>query len=128
MNHLLLTDVLFAETTDENGFLFKVLIILLSVFAAEKVMGKDVQTGGLLNTFLLAIVIVILNQTLGAVLNFVTAPFNWITLGLVSLLVNALIIRIADSLFSKFKLKSFWTAFWMAVIISIVTMIVNKIW
>lgn len=128
MNHLLLTDVLFAESPAENGFLFKVLIILLSVFAAEKVMGKDVQTGGLLNTFLLAIVIVILNQTLGAVLNFVTAPFNWITLGFVSLLVNALIIRIADSLFSKFKLKSFWTAFWMAVIISIVTMIVNKIW
>jgi len=128
MNHLLLTDVLLAESTDQNGFIFKVVIILLSVFAAEKVLGSDVQTGSLLNTLLLAVVLVILNETIGNILNFITAPFNWITFGLVSLFVNALIIRIADSLFSKFKLKSFWTAFWMAIIISVVTMIVNKIW
>lgn len=128
MNNLLLTDVLLAEGSDTNSFFFKVFIIILSVFAAEKIMGSSVRTGGLFNTLILAIVIVILNQTLGYLLHFITAPFNWITLGFVSLLVNAFIIRIADSLFSKFKLKSFWTAFWMAVIISIVTMIVNKIW
>ena len=128
MNPLLLTDVLLAQSTDQNGFIFKVLIILLSVFAAEKVLGSDVQTGGLLNTLLLAVILVVLNETIGRLLNFITAPFNWITFGLVSLFVNAFVIRIADGLFSKFKLKSFWTAFWMAVIISIVTVIVNKIW
>lgn len=128
MNNLLLTDVLLAESPEGSGFLFQVFIILLSVFAAEKVMGRDIQTGGLVNTLLLAVVIVILNQTLGSVLHFVTTPFNFITLGFVSLLVNAFIIKIADGLFAKFKLKSFWTAFWMAVIISIVTTIVNWIW
>ncbi len=128
MNYLLLTDVLFAEGSDTNTFFFKVFIIILSVFAAEKIMGNDVQSGGLLNTLILAVVIVILNETLGYFLHFITAPFNWISFGLVSLLVNALILKIADGLFSKFKLKSFWTAFWMAVIISVVTMVVNKIW
>lgn len=123
MESLFLNEVAFAA--GNGGFLSQVFVMMLGVFAAAYLLKGDVKTGGILNVFILAIVIVILNKTIGAILDFLTLPFNIITLGVVSFLVDAFIIRLAEQFLSKFKLKSFWTAVGMAVIIALVTVLVE---
>jgi putative membrane protein len=69
---------------------------------------------------LVALVIGILNATIGWLLRF---PLNIVTLGLLSflvhLIVTALMIKIADKLFSDFYIKGFTPALIIAVVMAI---------
>lgn len=123
METFLLTDV--ALAAGNGGFFSQVFVIMLGVFAAAYILKSDVQTGSIWNVFILAIVIMILNKTIGALLHFFAYPFEVVSLGVVSFLVDALVIRLAELFLSKFRLKSFWTAVMMAVIIALVTVVVE---
>jgi putative membrane protein len=114
-----------ALAAGNGGFFTQVFVMMLGVFAAAYILKSDVKTGSIWNIFLVAIVIIILNKTIGAILHFFAYPFEVISLGVVSFLVDALIIQLASTFLSKFRVKSFWTAVWMAVIISLVTVVVE---
>jgi len=75
---------------------------------------------------LVALVIGILNATLGWFLRF---PLNIVTFGLLSfvihLVVTAVMIKIADILFSDFQIKGFIPAIVIAVVMSIAGSVLN---
>lgn len=75
---------------------------------------------------LVALVIGILNATLGWFLRF---PLNIVTFGLLSfvihLVVTAVMIKIADILFSDFQIKGFTPAIIIAVVMSIAGSVLN---
>jgi len=50
-----------------------------------------------------AVVIVLLNLTLGSILKLLTLPLNFLTLGLISLIINVLMILLADRLIDGFS-------------------------
>lgn len=114
-----------ALASGNGGFLSQVIVIMLGVFAAAYFLKGDVQTGSILNTFILSVVIVILNKTLGVILNFFATPINFISLGFFSFIIDAFIIQLASRFLSKFSIKSFGTAVLMAIIIAVVTVVVE---
>ena len=67
-----------------------------------------------------ALVVAILNATVGALIRF---PLNLVTLFLLSflvrLLVTAIMIKLADSFFSGFRVDSFRSALIMAVVLAV---------
>ena len=67
-----------------------------------------------------AVVIALLNATIGAIIRF---PLNLVTLFLLSflvrLLVTAIMIKIADAFFSGFRVDSFRSALLMAVVLAL---------
>jgi len=75
---------------------------------------------------LLALVIGFLNATIGIFIRF---PLNVVTLGLLSFLVHlfvsAIMIKIADVLFSGFKVKGFTPALIIALVMAIVGGIIS---
>ncbi len=70
---------------------------------------------GLLVGFILAL----LNVTLGAILDFITTPLRWLTLGLFSFVVDALVILLASKLVAGFTVKGFWAALGLAIVIAV---------
>lgn len=112
-----------ALASSNGSLLSQVFVMMLGVFAAAYLLKNDVQTGSVWNVFILAVIIIILNKTIGAIIDWLATPITFLTLGLFSFVVDALVIKIADSFLSKFKVKSFGTAVFMAVIISIVTVV-----
>jgi len=114
-----------ASASGNGGFLSQVLVIMLGVFAAAYFLKEDVKTGSIGNTFILSVVIVILNKTLGAILDWFATPINFLSLGFFSFIIDAFIIQLASRFLSKFSIKSFWTAVLMAIIIAIVTVVVE---
>ncbi len=114
-----------ALASGNGGFLSQVLVIMLGVFAAAYFLKEDVKTGSIGNTFILSVVIVILNKTLGAILDWFATPINFLSLGFFSFIIDAFIIQLAGRFLSKFSIKSFWTAVLMAIIIAIVTVVVE---
>lgn len=76
-------------------------------------------------TIALAGVLAILNTFLKPILIILTLPFTLITLGLFLLVINAIIVLIADYLMDGFTVVSFFDAVLFSICLSVITSIFN---
>lgn len=106
-------------------FLLRWLITTVAVLVAAKlVSGIHYKT--LTDLFVASLVIGILNAFLRPVLMLFSRPFLIFTFGLFTFVVNGIVLYIAGKLLAPhFVLDGFGPAFWAAIVISIVTMILN---
>ncbi|WP_218079855.1 phage holin family protein [Anthocerotibacter panamensis] len=74
-----------------------------------------------------AVVIGLVNATLGSVLKLITFPFALLTLGIASLFVNAFLVWFAALLVPGFTIVGFWAAFWGAVVLSLLNMLLSPL-
>lgn len=68
-----------------------------------------------------------LNATLGTVLKLLTLPLQCLTLGLFSLVVNAVVLLIASQANLGFKATNFWAALFASIMIAIVSGLLNSV-
>ena len=71
------------------------------------------------------ILLAFLNTFLKPILLFLTLPFNILTLGLFTLIVNGIIFFLVSKLVSGFTLASFWNAVLGSIFFSIVSFFLN---
>jgi putative membrane protein len=69
-----------------------------------------------------AVVIGLVNATLGLFLKVITFPITILTLGIFWLIVNALMLELAAAFVPGFHIRSFVAAFWGGIVLSIVNM------
>jgi putative membrane protein len=68
----------------------------------------------------------IVNAFIGTILRILTFPLILLTLGLFSVIVNALLLELTDLLTDNLTIDSFfWSAIWAAIVLSIVSMILD---
>jgi putative membrane protein len=68
----------------------------------------------------------IVNAIIGTILRIVTLPLTVLTLGLFSVIVNAILLNITDGLTSHLTIDEFWwTAIWAAIIMAIVSVVLD---
>ena len=98
-----------------------IIIILFNALAiwlgARLLKGVEVQD--FTRAIIVAIVVAVLNATIGKFLHWVTYPLRFFTLGLIILVVNALVLMIADYFLKGLKIKNFWYAAALALIVSV---------
>jgi putative membrane protein len=69
----------------------------------------------------------IINIFIKPVIFVLTLPINIITLGLFSLIINALLILLAETIVPGFSVSGFWTAFLFSIVISLInTVFISK--
>ena len=73
------------------------------------------QVAGLVPALIAALVIGLLNATLGFVLKIITFPLSILTLGIFLLVINGIMIMLASALVPGFFVRGFTPAFWGAV-------------
>ncbi len=98
---------------------------LAVMFVAWIIPGISVS--GFLGALLVAIVLGLINTFVKPVLMFISLPINVFTLGLFTLVINALLMMLAGKITPGFSVDGFWSALLGAIILSIVTTIVNSI-
>jgi putative membrane protein len=123
---LLFSDTVIASA-EGGGFLIKTLLNALALFAAAYLM-RGVEIKDFWQAILVAVVLALLNATIGQILDFITMPLRLLTLGLFSFVVDALIIWIASGFFKGFKVRSFWTAIVLAVVLAIFNSILYQLY
>jgi putative membrane protein len=102
----------------------KLLINALALLVADALLEKfHFQTAGA--AFWAAIVLAFVNTYLRPLVLLLTLPLNIVTLGLFTLIVNALMLFLVSWLVPGFVLEGFWTAVLSALIISIVSVTLN---
>lgn len=107
--------------------LIKVLLNAVALFAAAYLLRPNVQIKEFGRAILLAIVLALLNGTLGSILNFLALPLNFLTLGLFSFVITALMIMIADYFMKGFQVRGFWWAFILAILMGVFNSILYKV-
>lgn len=74
-----------------------------------------------------SLVLGILNAFLKPILMLIALPLLVFTLGLFMFVINALLLFLVGSILKGFHVDTFWAAFWGALIISIVSVILNSL-
>ena len=82
---------------------------------------------GFLPALLAAVVIGLINGTLGTILKILTFPLSIVTLGLFLLVINALMLWLSAALVPGFEVRGFWPAFWAALLLAILGMIIHAV-
>ncbi|MBU6323074.1 MAG: phage holin family protein [Patescibacteria group bacterium] len=101
-------------------FLQWIVAALAIAVAAAVVPGTHVT---LIGAFLAAAVLGVLNLFVKPVLLILTLPVTVATLGLFSLVINALLVMLASALVPGFFVAGFWTALLFSVVLSLVNLL-----
>jgi putative membrane protein len=82
---------------------------------------------GLLPALMAALVIGFLNATLGFLLKLITFPLAILTFGIFLLVINAAMIMMASRLVGGFYVYGWTPAFWGAVVLAVLSMIIRMV-
>ena len=104
-----------------NWFLSALSLIIV----AHVVPGFQVRSFG--TALVAALVIGLINSTLGVMLKILTLPLTIVTFGLFLFVINALILRMTSGLISGFYVESFGPAFVGAIVLAIVTTVLRHL-
>jgi len=101
-----------------KNIILKVLLTAFAVLVLAYIL-PGVAVTGYLAAIIVAIVIAFLNMFVRPLLIFLTLPATIVTLGLFLLVINAIIILLADKLVDNFAVSGFWAALFFSVLLSI---------
>src|SRR5436853_2259106 len=88
------------------------------MIVAHVVRGFEVTSFG--TALIAALVIGLVNATVGLFLKIVTFPLTLVTLGIFWFVINALMLKLAAALVSGFTIQGFLPAFFGAIVLSLV--------
>ncbi len=99
-------------------FIFHWILAALAIgISAYLIPGVTVT---LVGAFVLAVVLGVINAFIKPVITLLTLPITIITLGLFSLVINALFILLAALIVPGFVVTSFWSAIIFAIVLALV--------
>jgi putative membrane protein len=98
--------------------LFHWLIATLAILIAAYIVPGVTVT--LLGAVIAAVVLGALNLFIRPILLILTLPINILTLGLFSLVIDALLVMLASMLVPGFLVVGFWTAFLFAIVLMVI--------
>ncbi len=97
-----------------------ILSALSLMIVAHVVPGFEVRSFGA--ALIAALVVGLVNATLGLILKILTFPLTIVTFGVFWFVINALMLRIASIVVTGFEVRGFLPAFWGAIVLSIVNL------
>jgi putative membrane protein len=110
-----------------RALLVKWVCLALAVWTTTALLD-DVHVDGGVGTYLLvAAIFATVNVLLGTIVRLFTLPLMILTLGLFSIVVNALMLLVTDWLMDSFDVRGFGTALLAALIISVVSAVLELV-
>ncbi|MGO8774124.1 MAG: phage holin family protein [Terracidiphilus sp.] len=85
------------------------------------------HVNGLLPALIAAVVIGLLNATVGLFLKIVTFPLSILTLGIFLLVINGVMILLASAVVPGFHVVGFGPAFWGALVLALLGMLIRAV-
>lgn len=102
------------------------LVSSLAIIIAAYVL-PGVQVDNFLAALVAALVLGIINSVLKPILLLLTLPINVLTLGLLTFVINALLVMLAASIVPGFHVNGFWWALLFSIVLSIVNTVLGNI-
>ncbi|MBC7897644.1 MAG: phage holin family protein [Cytophagaceae bacterium] len=113
------------------SFLLKLLVNAAALYAATRFVDGISFTGRPIGLAGVALIFAIVNSIIKPIVKFFSFPFIIITLGLVTLVINGVMLlltaRLSQSFGFGFHVSGFAAACWGALVVSIVSMVLNAV-
>ena len=110
------------------NFVVKLILSAIAVLITAWLLpGVSITGNSFFTAFMIAIVLAFLNAVLKPILVFLTIPVTILTLGLFYLVINALIIIIAEHLVDGFHVSGFFTALLFSFVLSFIASILDAL-
>lgn len=106
------------------AFIFTALLNGLAIWLGAKFL-EGVKVTDFTRAVITGLVLAFLNVTLGNLLNFISTPIRYITLGLSGIVVDALMLLLADHFLKGLSIKNFWYSIALAVFVSLVNTVAH---
>ncbi len=105
-----------------------IIVTLINTFALFMVSGifNGIVISSWQTLIVSAIILSLINIYLKPIIKIIMLPVNFFTLGLFTLFINAFLLIFVESLVKGFYIKNFSTAFFGAIMLSIIYLIVEK--
>jgi putative membrane protein len=101
------------------------LVAVAMILVSYIIPGIRVKSFG--TAFIAALILGIANALIMPILRFITAPINWLTLGLFSLVLSGLALKVVAELVDGFDVKGWLDAILGALLISIVSGVMQRV-
>ena len=108
------------------GLLFQWLLYAIALMIVSRIVPGFTVTG-LWPAMIASLVIGLLNATVGFFLKIVTFPLSILTLGVFLLVINGLMILLASNIVRGFYVSGFVPAFWGAVVLALLGMVIRGV-
>jgi putative membrane protein len=109
-------------------FIQRWIISTVAVLVATVILHGRIEYRTWVDLLVATLLLGFLNSFVRPVLMFLSLPLLIFTLGLFSIVINAVLLLLVSALLgSHFHVDGFWTAFWGALIIGIVSLILNSL-
>jgi putative membrane protein len=102
-------------------------VLTLAIWLAAAIVPRVHVHGGVLTYAWVALLFGLVNAILGPFLRLLALPFTLLTLGLFALVVNGVLVAITAGLSSKLDVGGFFSAFLAALVISLVSAVLNRV-
>lgn len=107
-------------------FLINLLVSGLAVFVSGRLI-TGVMIDGYGTSIVVALILGVVNAIIKPILVILTLPINVLTLGLFSLVINAVVIMIVDAIVPGFSVAGFGPALIFSIVLSVISMILFSV-
>lgn len=105
--------------------ILRLLINAAALWLAAYFVDGVTLSGSILGILFVALIFGLINALIGPVIKFLSLPVILLTLGLFTLVINALLLWLTAAILPNLSVSGFWPAFWGALVISIVSWILS---
>ena len=106
-------------------FLKWIIFSVLIIFIAWIIPGISVNN--FLSAMFACVIIAVINLFIKPLVQFISLPINFLTLGLFSLVINALLLMLAGAVTPGFEVNGFFSALFGSILLSLFSNLVEKI-
>lgn len=108
------------------GIILRIIVTAIAAMAAAYLL-PGVYMADWRVAIIVAVVLAILNAVIRPILVIITIPFTILTLGLFLLVINAIIVKLADYFIDGFSVHGWVTAILFSLIVSFVSFLIDKL-
>ena len=109
-----------------RNILLRIFINAASLWIVDKIF-QDIWFQNTKALIITAIIFGLLNAFIKPILIVLTLPINLLSLGLFTIIINAVILKIADYWVDNFSVDGFGTAIFASLFISVISIVLNSI-
>ena len=98
-----------------------------AIFLMSYVMADYIQFDTPMTVVITGTLLWLINSLVRPIIKLITLPLTILTLGLFSLVVNTLMVMLADALVSGISLGGFWPSLLLALVVSLLQVILSRL-
>ncbi|MCC6643197.1 phage holin family protein [Candidatus Peregrinibacteria bacterium] len=107
--------------------LIKWLVFSIAVYATAYLLSPGIQVADFTTALVTALILGLINAIIKPIIVILTLPINILTLGLLTFVINALLVLLAANIVPGFQVAGFWYALLFSLIVSVINAVLSTL-